>query len=444
MKKFAAIFMSVLLVMSFVAGCSQNSEGSSNKVNSTTVKKPNRDLEKEGLPAFNEEVASLPGTTLEVWLAADYSNQKPIQDAIKDFMSVYPNIQVKTTGITWEDMPNKVKLAVTGGAPPDIAHSHAFAMGAQGLAEPLDDLWKKWGKEKEFLPGAMEDVEWGGKKYGMPLDINTTFYIYNQKMFEEKGIKEPPKKLDELLEVSKKLTNADGSRYGFVTSASGWGMYGHVVAEGGDILRFEGNKVTATFNDPKVVEVVKKYTELSTKHKVSPVPPPQVRQSDNPVAMFGSGRAAAFVSGPWDIARIKNEFPNVYPHLATAKIPGVEKGSVTGGGSLFVPKGSKNKTAAFELMKWFVSDKYAMRMAKEMGRHPVKPHLYEDPFYRDPLLKPFIETLKHAKAFKLEAFPEANDAWGKAIRNAFDGGDAKKALDQAQHRAETALQKALK
>jgi ABC-type glycerol-3-phosphate transport system substrate-binding protein len=247
--------------------------------------------------------------------------------------------------------------------------------------------------------------------------------------------------MDELLEVSRKLTADDGSRYGFVNSASAWNLYGHVVAEGGELLIEEGDTPQVNLDGPIVKEVVKKYTELSTVHEVAPIPPAQQRQTDHPVAMFGTGRAASFVSGPFDLSRIENEFPDVYEDVGTAVIPGPEKGSTMGGGSLFVPKGSENKVAAFELMKWFISDKYAIRLAEEMGRHPVKTHLYENELYQDPLLQPFIETLQYAKPYKLEAYPEANDAWSQAIRDIFNGADVENTLDQAQKTAEQAIDK---
>ncbi|MCM3718871.1 ABC transporter substrate-binding protein [Fictibacillus phosphorivorans] len=436
MRRFLFTILAVLLVLSGCQSAGNSGEKSNEKMD---VKPPDRDLVEDGLPAFNEKIASLPKTDLEIWLAADYANEKPIQDAVKEFQSVYPNISVKTVGIEWGDMTNKVKLAVSSGAVPDMAHNHSFAFGAQGLAEPVDDLWKEWGEEDLFLPGGIEDVTWKGVKYGVPIDINTLIYLYNKKAFKKNGIKEAPKTFDELIEVSKKLTNKEKGQYGFVTNASGWSFFGQVVAQGTNILKFDGDKVTANLNDPVVVDTMKKYTDLALVHKASPVPPPQERQTDHPVAMFGTGRAASFISGPWDIARIKNEFPDAYKDLGTAVIPAKEKGSVLGGGSLFVPKGSKNKAASFELMKWFISDKYSIRLAKEMGRHPVKEHQYKDEFFNDPLLKPYVETLKYAQPYKLEAYPEANDAWGKALRSVFDGADVEKTLDNAQEVAEKSI-----
>lgn len=441
MKRFAVLFLSISVILSACAQGGEGTNSAASEEHSEPVQEPDRDLVAEGLPAFNEEVASLPETTLDVWLAADYAEEAPIQDAIAEFSEVYPHIKVNTRGIEWGEMINQIRLAVTGGSPPDMAHQHAFAMGAQGLAEPVDELWEKWGEEETFVPGAIEDVVWKGKKYGVPLDINTTFYLYNKKLFEENGIGEPPNTMDELLEVSRKLTADDGSRYGFVNSASAWNLYGHVVAEGGELLFEEGDTPQVNLDGPIVKEVVKKYTELSTVHEVAPIPPAQQRQTDHPVAMFGTGRAASFVSGPFDLSRIENEFPDVYEDVGTAVIPGPEKGSTMGGGSLFVPKGSENKVAAFELMKWFISDKYAIRLAEEMGRHPVKTHLYENELYQDPLLQPFIETLQYAKPYKLEAYPEANDAWSQAIRDIFNGADVENTLDQAQKTAEQAIEK---
>src|ERR687894_1054164 len=92
-----------------------------------------------GMPPRNNNIANTP-IELEVWFAADYAEQPPIVDLVNAFQRAYPNITVKITpGILWEDMLERVELAVTQGNPPDLAHSHPFTLAAQGLAEPVDD-----------------------------------------------------------------------------------------------------------------------------------------------------------------------------------------------------------------------------------------------------------------------------------------------------------------
>lgn len=444
MKKYYYLVFMLLTALCLLAACSGNDETSGGVDEGASQEHLDemaaRNFEEEGLPEFNEAIANLPDTSLEVWLAADYVDEAPVVEAIEEFMEIYPNIKVETAGHEWGDMQDQVRLAVNGGAPPDLAHQHAFAMGSQGLAEPVSDLWEEWGAEDQFLPGAIDNVTWEGEMFGVPIDINTTFYLYNTEMFEEKGL-EPPATLEEFTEVSQEVAEIDEGRYGFVPAASTWGLQGWLIAEGTDVLEEVDGKFVPKLNNPEALEVIKTYTDIATEYEVGPIPPAQSRQSDHPVAMFGNERTAAIVSGPFDIARIKNEFPDMYDKVGTAPIPGSGEGSVAGGGSMFVPRGSENREVAFELMKWIISDKYALRMAEEMGRHPVKEHLYEDELYDDPLLEPFVETLKHAEQYYLEAFPEVNNAYTQAFRNVFDGEDVQSAFDAAQAEAEAAIER---
>lgn len=320
-----------------------------------------------------------------------------------------------------------------------MVHRDANKAGKEGIAEPLNDLWEEWGKEDEYLNGALDIVTWEKEKYGVPIELNTTFYFYDKKVFEEKNV-DVPETLDELVEISKELT--DDGKYGFVTSSNGWDIYGFIVAEGGDVVEEQDDgSLVPSLNNDTVVEIVEKYTDMAKVDKSSPIPPPQQRQADNPIAMFGSDRAASFVSGPWDLSLLENEFPDKYENLGTAVVPGELSGSAAGGGSLFVPKGSSNKEASFELMKWLTSDKYELRLAEEMGRTPVKASLYDEAIFDDELLEPFIETLDDAKAYPLMD-AEVEKIFDNAIRDIFDGDEVKPRLDKAQDEAEKAIERA--
>lgn len=402
----------------------------------------------DGAPPRNEAIASAP-ITLRVWLAADYAEQPPIADLVRDFRQAYPNIKVEVTGYVWEAMASEVRLAISQGSPPDVAHQHAFAMGAQGMAEPLDDLWARWGAEGEFMPGAMDDVLWRGVRYGVPLDINALFMIYNRAAFAEVGLREPGPgyTFAQLRSDLERLTTEDRARYGIALTASGWDMYGLVRSNGGELLREDDARPSVTIDDSAVIETVQFMSALA-RDRLGTLPPPQPRQSDHPVTLFGQRKVALFFSGPWDLTRLKNEAPpDVYAEVGTAPLPvsapGAAGSSVQGGGSLFVPKGAANREAAFELMKWAVSDRYAMRMAKEMGRYPVRSALYDDPFFgSEPLLQPFLEQLKTARPYKLEAYASAHEAWSTAVRQSFTPGvDVGVILREAQRRAEAAVEK---
>ena len=108
-----------------------------------------------------------------------------------------------------------------------------------------------------------------------------------------------------------------------------------------------------------------------------------------------------------------------------------------GGSSLFVAKGSTQRELAFGFMVHLISDRYAIRFAKEEGRLPVRERLFADPFFQDPELKVFLEQLKTARPETLSAFPEATKAFARAIDQAIrEGRDAAEALGEAQRVAE--------
>lgn len=402
-----------------------------------------------GAPPRNVAIAGTP-ITLRVWMAADYIDQAPIRDLIADFQQAYPNIKIEQNGYVWEDMASKVRLAISQGAPPDIAHQHAFAMGAQGMAEPLDDLWRRWGAVEQFMPGAMEDVTWQGVRYGVPLDINALFTIYNKTAFAQAGL-EPPGlgyTFAQLREDLGKLTAPDHSRFGIALSSSGWEMYGLLRSNGGELFQERDGKAIVSLDAPQVIETVRFFSDLG-KQQIGTLPPPQERQSDHPVALFSQRKVALFFSGPWDLTRLKNEAPpEVYAEVGTATLPvpwvHAPGSSVQGGGSLFVPKGARHREAAFEFMKWAVSDRYALRLAKEMGRYPVRAALYDDPYFKsEPLLAPFLEQLKTARPYKLEAFAAASQIWVEAVRSAFaPDADVEAILHEAQREAQQAIDSA--
>jgi ABC-type glycerol-3-phosphate transport system substrate-binding protein len=399
---------------------------------------------------LNETIKSQGDLTLDVWMAADYYQTKPVQAVFTAFQQAYPNVKLNVSGYEWGDMQNQVKLAVGTGTAPCVSHGHPYAMGAQGFAEDLTDLWTAWQQNDKFMESAVKDVTWKERVYGVPLDINTLFTIYNKELFKNAGVPEPSAtwSFKDARDAAQKLTK-DGV-YGTAISASAWGMSGMIVANGTNLLKTEGKQVKANLDDPKVVEVLATISEMGHKDKVSPVPPQTPRQTDAPVAIFGAEKAAFIFSGPWDIARIRKEAkPELIEKVGTAPLPngmtGQTDGSVLGGGSLWVPKGCKNKEVAFELLKWFTTNSYQMAMVQDQARYPVIAELYNTTLLQsDTLAHPFYEQLKTAAPFALDPYADAAKAWSDAVRGAMDGGNAADLLKEAQTKAQTAIDQAEK
>lgn len=433
----AALLLLIIIVGLVLSACGQN----------PTPTQPT--LASNNLPVpLNQKIASQTPFTLKVWFAEDYYNQPPIVSLIADFQKAYPNIKIEVDHAVWDDMRDKVRSAVSFGQSPDVVHQHAFAFGAQGYAEPLTSYWQSWGAQSRFVPSAMQDTIWNGVSYGVPLDINCTFLIYNKAFFDQAKLPYPSDSYTytQMLEDAKKLTLANGSRYGVAFNNGVWNMFGHLVSNGGSLLDDTGGTLKAKLDSASNLAMLTYISEAINKYKVAPKLPITQAGTD-PVDLFLQGKVAMFFTGPWDLAALQQGSNAVnFSQVGTAMMPrglnGQTVGSVQGGGSLFIPKGAKHPDAAFEFMKWAASDKYQLRLAKEMARIPVISSLYKDPYFSSqPLLQPFFRQLETAHPYTLEAFPEAQLSWENAIFSILNGssGDPAAILKQANQDAQKAL-----
>jgi ABC-type glycerol-3-phosphate transport system substrate-binding protein len=396
------------------------------------------------VPPADPKLAPKAPTTLTVWLAADYASAPLYRDLVAEFEAAYPTVTVKLLGVPWEDMPTKVKTAIIGGRPPDVAHQHPFALGAQGFAEPLDDLWWAWGAGPQFLDGPLQDVTWRGRRYGVPLDTNCTILVYNKRLLREAGVAEPgpgytfARWRDDL----RKLTRLEEGRYGIGLATGSWHTFAFVVANGGDVMREERGAVRATFTDPRTVEAIRFLTALGHADHLGPTPTTKAKDYEDATTLFTAGKVGMIYTGPWDFEAIRKNAPDL--EFGVARFPagtdGVARGSVQGGGGLFVPLGAPHRALAFEWMKWATSERYAMRLAKELGRYPVRRALYADPYFaKDPAVRTFVAALPGARPYKLDAYPQANQAFMDAVKRAFYGADARTELAAAERVAQLAI-----
>ena len=81
-----------------------------------------------------------------------------------------------------------------------------------------------------------------------------------------------------------------------------------------------------------------------------------------------------------------------------------------------------------------------MRLAREMGRYPVLTDLYKDPFFTgQPILQPFLEQLKTARLYRLEAYAQADVTWEQSIGSILNGSDPKTILADAERAIQPTL-----
>ena len=383
-------------------------------------------------------------TILRVVMTDDWVTD-PFLAAVKDFERSHPTVLVDVDRAPISHMVDTVKANIRSGTAPDVVQAHAFSAAAQGLAEPLDDLWAKGDPldRSEFLPGAIDDVTWAGHLVGVPLDTNALFLLYDSTKFAEADVAtgEAPFTFASFEAAARAISSPDREQRALAIPTSTWWTYGWIKANGGEVLQVDDDgKVKLTLDDPGVVGALN-YLRRLVGEKLAFAPGAADSHSSDALALFREGRASTLASGSWDLTAVRKD-PAGEKFQSTMLPAGTEgkPGSVMGGSSMFVPTGSKHRELAFEFMANLVSDKYALRLAKEEGRLPVRPRVYDDEYFKTPELEAVIAQLETASPFKLSAFPEAHDVFAAAIDEVLrKGNDAGPVMAEAQQRAQALI-----
>ena len=426
MYKFFTLFFAIVL-----AGC--------NTV--AAVEEPDPLL--DSLPPINSNISSEP-ITLEVWLDSDFTrNSTFFEEVAEDFEEAYPQVDVEIFSFVRESIPQKVDLAVQSGIPPDIIQGHVYAMAGQGLAEPLNREWLQWENvdpeaTSQFLPSALEETLWEGNHYGIPLDVYTLVLYYNKDHFDQAGLEYPGGEYDisYLQHAAKTLTLPSQNRYGFGFTTDPWYVYVWLTGAGGDVLT--GDPETGfelTLNSQTNADALQ-FIASMIDNGYGPRPSSRPRDYEDMRKKFLQGEISMYFGESQDIHLIQSTNAN-FP-LGVAELPKTpafdSAASVLGSSGLFIPRGARHKTVAFEFMKWASSDTYAFPMARRLGRYPAKTWLQTSPEFTENLsLIPFFNQLNAARPYRLDLFPQAEEAFANAIKAAiYNISNPADALQNAQ------------
>lgn len=188
----------------------------------------------------------------------------------KKFLEEHPNITLNKV-VKEGDPGNEFYQAVASGTAPDLVNCSFTMMDSyitSGILEPLNqytDEWDEWGNfTKEYVDMFTKD----GKVYGVPNQVAPMLFGYNKALFEEAGIKEPPKTWDEAVEVAKKINDPDNQVAGYATLAAEWTEWFfqyYVWQAGGDLIKEnEDGTAELTFTDPAVIKAAEYYQKLKS------------------------------------------------------------------------------------------------------------------------------------------------------------------------------------
>jgi multiple sugar transport system substrate-binding protein len=212
---------------------------------------------------------------------------------------------------------------------------------------------------------------WKGKLYGLPCIIGGTVMYYNMDLLAKAGVTKIPATVDELAAAARKVTtpNVWGFTVPMTDQDFTWYFHYHSIHNrGGDIVSKDGSRVT--FNTAPVIQATQASVDLILKDKVQP-PVGQYNRNAG-IALFEAGRVAFLHDEPLQLTVFRSmNLPFKWDFVNPVGAAGRRTIFSTTGHWVMASK-TKNKAAAWELVKFLSSPAFANGFGAHYGWAPVR------------------------------------------------------------------------
>lgn len=260
---------------------------------------PTPDLSPVAVATPEPNVAPEGATTIQ--FSAFAYNPTDLRRLARTFRDQRPDIfvNIRSTDVYTEG-PTIAQLAKTSDcfawyAPPQTDDDFKALLDLQ----PLFDADASF-PQSDYAGALLAPYQRNGGLFGLPYAATLRTLNYNKTAFEAAGIQPPTEqwKADDFLAAAQALTKGEGDKrqYGYVPLGGGQqDMFFFVNQFGGQLITGSGQDVRPNFNDPKVLQALQWYIDLSSKHKVMPTLKFPYQRDDNfedrSYELVSSGRA---------------------------------------------------------------------------------------------------------------------------------------------------------
>ena len=306
---------------------------------------------------------SYAATTLNVWIRASNDSKNIYKQEAEKFEEK-TGIKIEYFNAT-TDFEQRLARATAGNALPDLIFNDAASLGQfiqLGIAEEIDPQAIAGGDQ--LFQTAWKSTRYiDGKYYGVPTSAQT-FALFVRKDWREKLGLPQPRSWDDIRALAKAFTTQDpdgngkNDTYGFIVPASttrgyaSWFMSSFIWQAGGDFVKEESGKFSASLNTPEVAQAMT-FMRAMMCDKVTQPGAINATTADV-IPSFRSGQSGMFFSGPYHIALFDKDPGKDNFEVIPAVGP---KGEATlaEGTTVFMMKSSVQKEAARQFIEFMIS-----------------------------------------------------------------------------------------
>lgn len=331
-----------------------------------------------------------------------------LQAAVEEFTKRYPDVRVEML----QQSADAVKVAVAGGAPPDVVFVDGPLVSSWALAGIIQPLTPYIERDKVsqggFIPPAWRQNEWNGDVWAMPVIVDPNFALtYNVELFANAGLDPdtPPRTIPELESTIRRLTRWDAQgglqQIGMVP----WDVFGRTNTMytwgwnfGGEF--FDPGPGIVTADDPRNIKAL---SWLKASYDQYGPGLAQLNSRTSPGRdRFMSGLEAMVFSHTGRARNIAQVAQDISFRVAPMPYdPEAVSGpqAWVGGWTLAVPRGARSPDLGWEFIRFVTADPVGTeRFAAVSGWFTgyVRSPAYAA-FREDPILAPFLEIVIGAR-----------------------------------------------
>jgi multiple sugar transport system substrate-binding protein len=261
-------------------------------------------------------------------------------------------------------------------------------------------------QRKEFLPGSVEAITYEGKTFGMPWFTDTGLLYYRMDLLQESGFDGPPKTWDELKQMTLKVREDAGLKYGFVFQGA---AYEGGVCDGMEFIWTHGGEVLDPDDPTRVlVDSPEAIAGLATERSMitEGISPEGVTvyKEDESAGAFLNGDAVFLRNWPYVYALVgTSEYPELEPEqVGVSELPSAdgEPGNGTVGDQpLYISSTATDPDAAWKFIQFLSAPEQQKIRAVEGAYLPTRTALYSDPEIQEkvPVVPLAQEALQHTR-----------------------------------------------
>lgn len=335
--------------------------------------------------------------TITFWNSYTGPDRPVVEKIVENFNESQDDVIVEMTIQPFDVFSQKLLPAMTAGEGPTIAALDAsqFPQYAElGVITPIDDFYESGDIDPATLPQASLDATtMDGERYGSPMIATNTMLYWNKDLFEAAGIDGPPTTMDELAEDAVALTDytegADTTNtYGIAIpdreAPTSWGVL--LWADGGDFTNED--KTESEFGSAESVAAVERWNDLIQTEHISPV---GLNGVDGD-SLFGAGRAAMLMNGPWASAGFEEAGVN----FGVAPIPAGSAGqfaaAVSSNMHLNADVTDAERQAAYDFFAFWNLKEQSTYYAVNTGFPPTRNDVTPEDLAENPTSAAFLDS----------------------------------------------------